>query len=228
MVTKSGIFPKQIVSTKNACFFAFRKEIVFCKFSQKWHVDKNNCSHPPQNTNFLGVFWSSYFLPFFNIFSFAFFNLNQKPKMTFVRKPFFWHPDNLQKIFPHPTHLFAIFEMHYEIGGKQAKQIVDQILMQHLDQFWLRNPQNWKIVLCEVVIWAKFGLFMGYFLGQVGVIIWAKVILAIFIAVSSDFCTLSYHFVFFWPPASRQSSKNCVFKNCVPKAVLVQISLFWV
>ena len=31
-----------------------------------------------------------------------------------------------------------------------------------------------------VIVWAKFGHFRGYYLGQVGVVIWAKVILADF------------------------------------------------
>ena len=31
---------------------------------------------------------------------------------------------------------------------------------------------------CEVIIWAKFGHFRCYYVGQVGVIIWAKLFLA--------------------------------------------------
>ena len=50
---------------------------------------------------------------------------------------------------------------------------------------------------CEVIVWARFGPFRGYYLGQVGVIIWGKIILANFMVVSSDFCTSSYHFVSF-------------------------------
>ena len=33
-------------------------------------------------------------------------------------------------------------------------------------------------ICCEVIFWAKFGHFRCYYLGQVGVIIWAKLILA--------------------------------------------------
>ena len=33
-------------------------------------------------------------------------------------------------------------------------------------------------ICCEVIIWAKFGYFRCYYLGQVGVIIWAKLFLA--------------------------------------------------
>ena len=50
----------------------------------------------------------------------------------------------------------------------------------------------------EIINWARFGHFEGYCLGQVRVTIWAKfVFFAHFIVVSSDFCTFSYHFVFF-------------------------------
>ena len=33
-------------------------------------------------------------------------------------------------------------------------------------------------ICCEVIIWAKFGHFRCYYLGQVGVIIWDKLFLA--------------------------------------------------
>ena len=33
-------------------------------------------------------------------------------------------------------------------------------------------------ICCEVIIWAKFCHFRCYYLGQVGVIIWAKLFLA--------------------------------------------------
>ena len=33
-------------------------------------------------------------------------------------------------------------------------------------------------ICCEVIIWAKFGRLRCYYLGQVGVIIWAKLFLA--------------------------------------------------
>ena len=33
-------------------------------------------------------------------------------------------------------------------------------------------------ICCEVIIWAKFGHFRCYYLGQVGFIIWAKLFLA--------------------------------------------------
>ena len=42
-------------------------------------------------------------------------------------------------------------------------------------------------ICCEVILWAKFGHFRCYYLGQVGVIIWAKLFLAYKIVVSSDF-----------------------------------------
>ena len=42
-----------------------------------------------------------------------------------------------------------------------------------------RNERTFaKNICCEVIIWAKFGHFRCYYLGQVGVIIWAKLFLA--------------------------------------------------
>ena len=32
---------------------------------------------------------------------------------------------------------------------------------------------------CEVIIWAKFGVLKGYYLGQARVIIWAKFVFAL-------------------------------------------------
>ena len=42
-------------------------------------------------------------------------------------------------------------------------------------------------ICCEVIIWSKFGLFRGYYLVQVGVIIWSKFVFCLFVVVSSDF-----------------------------------------
>ena len=36
-------------------------------------------------------------------------------------------------------------------------------------------------ICCEVAIWAKFGHFRCYYLGQVGDIIWAKVMFGLFL-----------------------------------------------
>ena len=38
--------------------------------------------------------------------------------------------------------------------------------------------QIYIYICCEVIIWAKFGHFRCYYLGQVGVMIWAKLFLA--------------------------------------------------
>ena len=34
---------------------------------------------------------------------------------------------------------------------------------------------------CEVIIWAKFGVFESYYLGQVRVIIWAKFVFSLYL-----------------------------------------------
>ena len=41
-----------------------------------------------------------------------------------------------------------------------------------------KNIYIYIYICCEVIIWAKFGHFRCYYLGQVGVIIWAKLFLA--------------------------------------------------
>ena len=55
-------------------------------------------------------------------------------------------------------------------------------------------------ICCEVIIWAKFGHFRCYYLGQVGVIIWAKLFLAYKIGVSSDFWHTQLSFCVFFVP----------------------------
>ena len=72
-------------------------------------------------------------------------------------------------------------------------------------------------------MWSKFGLFSSYYLVQVGVIIWPKVILGLYVVVSSDLCKLSYHFVFFGCPIMSHFSKNRVFEKKVQ--VFFQISV---
>ena len=71
---------------------------------------------------------------------------------------------------------------------------------------------------CEVIIWAKFGHFRCYYLGQVGVIIWAKLFLAYKNRGFKRFLgTHSYHFVFFLCPIIWQLSKNSLFQKRVQK-----------
>ena len=53
---------------------------------------------------------------------------------------------------------------------------------------------------CEVIIWAKFGHFRCHYLGQVGVIIWAKLFLAYKIVVSSDCWHTQLSFCVFFVP----------------------------
>ena len=67
-------------------------------------------------------------------------------------------------------------------------------------------------ICCEVIIWAKFGHFRCYYLGQVGVIIWAKLFLAY---KNSGFKRFLAHTViilcFFLCPIIWQLSKNSLF-----------------
>ena len=68
------------------------------------------------------------------------------------------------------------------------------------------------VFIYKVIIWSKFGLLRGYYLVQVGVIIWSKVIFGLFSVVSNDFCTLTYHFVFLGDQLLA-FSKNGVFQK---------------
>ena len=84
-----------------------------------------------------------------------------------------------------------------------AKRDVDYRLTRGwtIDWHWKRKKVDYRLTHQDIYIYIyinkKFGLFRGYFLGQVGVIIWAKVMFSpIFTVVSSDFCTLIYNFVF--------------------------------
>ena len=65
---------------------------------------------------------------------------------------------------------------------------------------------------CEVIIWAKFGLFRGYYLGQVEVIIWAKVILDYSYSGFKRFLHIKLSSCVFWP-VIRQFYNNSVFQN---------------
>ena len=81
-----------------------------------------------------------------------------------------------------------------------------------------KKQKKYIYIYGEVSIWFKFGPFRGYYLVQVGAIIWSKFVFwPIFIVVSSDFCTLSYHFFVCVcvRPIIWQFSKNSVFKNRV-------------
>ena len=73
-------------------------------------------------------------------------------------------------------------------------------------------------ICCEVIIWAKFGHFRCYYLGQVGVIIWAKLFLAY---KNSGFKRFLAHTViilcFFLCPIIWQLSKNSLFQKRVQK-----------
>ena len=80
---------------------------------------------------------------------------------------------------------------------------------------------------CEVIIWAKFGHFRCYYLGQVGAIIWAKLFLAYKNSGFKRFYAHSYHLVFFLCPIIWQLSKNSLFQKMGAKIVFFfQISVF--
>ena len=72
---------------------------------------------------------------------------------------------------------------------------------------------------CEVIIWAKFGHFRCYYLGQVGVIIWAKLFLTYKNSGFKRFLahTHNYHFVFFCAQLSGNYLKIAFFKKGVQK-----------
>ena len=82
-------------------------------------------------------------------------------------------------------------------------------------------------ICCEVIIWAKFGHFRCYCLGQVGVIIWAKLFLAY---KNSGFKRFLAHTViilcFFLCPIMWQLSKNSLFQKEGAKKWVFQISVF--
>ena len=61
---------------------------------------------------------------------------------------------------------------------------------------------------CEVIIWAKFGHFRCYYLGQVGVTIWAKLFLAYKNSGSKRFLAHTVIILCFLCPIIWQLSKN--------------------
>ena len=71
---------------------------------------------------------------------------------------------------------------------------------------------------CEVIIWAKFGHFRCYYLGQVGVIIWAKLFLAYKNSGFKRFLHTQLSFsVFFCAQLSGSYLKIAFFKKWVQK-----------
>ena len=77
---------------------------------------------------------------------------------------------------------------------------------------------------CEVIIWTKFGLFGGYYLGQV-------VILAYFYSGFKWFLHIQLSSVFLFTQVSGIFVKIAFLENCVPKLflwnVLVLTVIFW-
>ena len=82
------------------------------------------------------------------------------------------------------------------------------------------NSTAYIYICCEVIIWAKFGHFRCYYLGQVGVIIWAKLFLAY---KNSGFKRFFAHTViilcFFLCPIIWQLSKISLFQKKGAKIV---------
>ena len=78
--------------------------------------------------------------PSFHRFSFTFSNKKwQQPKMHLFL-PFFWHPDNLQKIVSAPLHTvcdFKIAQKHDKMGEKQVGQIFNSKKTNNWTEFWL-------------------------------------------------------------------------------------------
>ena len=64
----------------------------------------------------------------------------------------------------------------------------------------LQHISIYIYICCEVIIWAKSGHFRCYYLGQVGVVIWAKLFVAYKIVVSSDFWHTQLSFCVFCLP----------------------------
>ena len=60
----------------------------------------------------------------------------------------------------------------------ERKEIFGRIFNSKKGNFWtdfqLYSIYIYIYIYCEVIIWAKFGVLKGYYLGQVRVIIWAK------------------------------------------------------
>ena len=74
------------------------------------------------------------------------------------------------------------------------------------------------VYICsEVIIWAKFGHFRCYYLGQVGVIIWAKLFWTYKKVVSSDFLRTQLSFSFFGAQLCGSYLKIAFLKKWVQK-----------
>ena len=72
-------------------------------------------------------------------------------------------------------------------------------------------------ICCEVIIWAKFGHFRCYYLGQVGVIIWAKLFLAYKNSGFKRFLRTQLSFCVFCVQLSGSYLKIAFFKKRVQK-----------
>ena len=79
---------------------------------------------------------------------------------------------------------------------------------------------------CEVIIWAKFGLFRGYNLGQVGAIFLAKVTLAYSHSGLKRCFAHSVIVLCFFCPIIKQVSENSVFCSKIVCQTIFPVFLF--
>ena len=75
--------------------------------------------------------------------------------------------------------LFFLFSVFFDILKPNICPYGDASTMAHNIYICMYiHVYVYIYICCEVIIWAKFGQFRCYYLGQVGVIIWAKLFLA--------------------------------------------------
>ena len=83
--------------------------------------------------------------------------------------------------------------------------------------FFFLSLSLYIYICCEVIIWAKFGHFRCYYLGQVGVIIWANLFLAYKNSGFKRFLHTQLSFSFFCAQLSGSYLKIAFFKKWVQK-----------
>ena len=107
-------------------------------------------------------------------------------------------------------------DQSYEKTWRLKNKIAKNPFCQEPSQFptRLQNTMSNLYICCEVIIWAKFCHFRCYYLGQVGVIIWAKLFLAYNNSGFKRFLHTQLSFsVFLLCPIIWQLSKNSLFQK---------------
>ena len=121
---------------------------------------------------------------------------------------------------------FAPFQVETSVGllRRQMQELILEVVLGPTFLSWFGGVKDKEFIYiyiyicCEAIIWAKFGHFRCYYLGQVGVIIWAKLFLAYKKRVSSDFLHTQLSFsVFFCAQLSGSYLKIAFFKKWVQK-----------